>query len=107
MKKTSIIPIPVRKAMSELGENLKDARIRRTLPMSLIEERAGISHVTLSKVEKGDPTVSMGIYAKVMFVLGLIDNLYDLANPDKDELGRRFDKESLPKRVRTLKKSEV
>ena len=49
--------------------------------MSLLEKRAGITHVTLSKVEKGDHTVSIGIYAKVMFVLGLIDNLYDFANP--------------------------
>jgi transcriptional regulator with XRE-family HTH domain len=106
MKKTSIIPIPVKKAMAQLGADLKDARIKRSLTMSLIEERAGITHVTLTKVEKGDPTVSMGIYAKVTFVLGLIDNLYDLANPDKDELGRRFDRENLPKRVR-YKKNEV
>ena len=107
MKKTSIIPIPVKKAMAQLGADLKDARIKRSLTMALIEERAGITHVTLSKVEKGDPTVSMGIYAKVMFVLGLIDNLYDLANPDKDELGRRFDRENLPKRVRYKKGQEV
>jgi hypothetical protein len=49
----------------------------------------------------------MGIYAKVMFVLGLIDNLYDLANPDKDELGRRFDRENLPKRVRYKKDNKI
>ena len=107
MKKTSIIPIPVKKAMAQLGANLKDARIKRSLTMSLIEERAGITHVTLTKVEKGDPTVSMGIYAKVMFVLGLIDNLYDLANPDNDELGRRFDRENLPKRVRYKKDDKI
>lgn len=107
MKKTSIIPIPVKKAMAQLGADLKDARIKRSLTMALIEERAGITHVTLSKVEKGDPTVSMGIYAKVMFVLGLIDNLYDLANPDKDELGKCFDRENLPKRVRYKKGREV
>ena len=93
-KKTSTIPIPVKKAILQLGSNLKDARIKRSLTMSLIEERARIN------------TVSMGIYAKVMFALGLIDNLYDLANPDNDELGRRFDRENLPKRVR-YKKNKV
>ncbi len=107
MKKTSIIPIPVKKAMAQLGVDLKDARIKRSLTMSLIEERAGITHVTLTKVEKGDQTVSMGIYAKVMFVLGLIDNLYDLANPDKDELGKHFDRENLPKRVRYKKDDRI
>ena len=106
MKKTSIIPIPVRKAISKLGSDLKEARIRRNLTMALVEERAGISHITLTRVEKGDTGVSLGIYAKVMFVLGLIKNLYDLADPDKDVLGRRYDTETLPKRVR-YKKNEV
>ena len=107
MKKTSILPIPVNKALKKLGADLKEARIKRRLTMALVEERAGITHVTLTKVEKGDPTVSMGIYAKVIFVLGLIDNLYDLANPDKDELGRRFDRENLPKRVRYKKDDKI
>ena len=106
MKKTSIIPIPVRKAISKLGSDLKEARIRRNLTMALVEERAGISHITLTRVEKGDTGVSLGIYAKVMFVLGLIKNLYDLADPDKDVLGRRYDTENLPKRVR-YKKNEA
>ena len=106
MKKTSIIPIPVRKAISKLGSDLKEARIRRNLTMALVEERAGISHITLTRVEKGDTGVSLGVYAKVMFVLGLIKNLYDLADPDKDVLGRRYDTETLPKRVR-YKKNEV
>ena len=88
----------------QLGSNLKDARIKRSLTMSLIEERARITHATLSKVEKGSYTVSIGIYAKIIFALVLIDN--DLANPDKDELGRRFDRENLPKRVR-YKKNKV
>lgn len=99
MKKTSVIPIPVKKAIAQLGANLKEARIKRNLTMALVEERAGITHVTLSKVEKGEPTVSMAIYAKVMFVLGLIDNLYELANPLNDAIGRQYEIDNLPKRV--------
>ena len=67
--------------------------------MALVEERAGITHVTLTKVEKGDAGVSIGIYTKVMFVLGLIDNVYNLAEPDNDVVGKMYDKENLPKRV--------
>lgn len=103
MKKTSIIPIPVNKALKKLGADLKEARIKRRLTMALVEERAGITHITLSKVEKGDAGVSMGIYAKVMFVLGLIDNIYNLAEPDNDTVGKVYDKENLPKRVRYKK----
>ncbi len=103
MKKTSTIPIPVNKALKKLGADLKEARIKRRLTMALIEERAGITHITLSKVEKGDAGVSIGIYAKVMFVLGLIDNIYNLAEPDNDTVGKVYDKENLPKRVRYKK----
>lgn len=103
MKKTSTIPIPVNKALRKLGADLKEARIKRRLTMALVEERAGITHITLSKVEKGDAGVSIGIYAKVMFVLGLIDNIYNLAEPDNDTVGKVYDKENLPKRVRYKK----
>lgn len=103
MKKTSVIPIPVNKALKKLGADLKESRIKRRLTMALVEERAGITHATLTKVEKGNSGVSIGIYAKVIFVLGLIDNLYQLAEPDNDTIGKMYDRENLPKRVRYKK----
>lgn len=106
MRNSTIIPIPANKALKKLGADLKEARIRRRLTMALVEERAGITHATLTKVEKGNSGVSIGIYAKVIFVLGLIDNLYQLAEPDNDTIGRVYDKENLPKRVR-YKKDEA
>ncbi len=99
MKKQTKLPIPVNKVLQKLGSDLKEARIKRRLTMALVEERAGITHVTLTKVEKGDAGVSIGIYTKVMFVLGLIDNVYNLAEPDNDVVGKMYDKENLPKRV--------
>ena len=106
MKKTSIVPIPVNKSLKKLGADLKEARIKRRLTMALVEERAGITHVTLTKVERGDSSVSIGIYAKVIFVLGLLDNLNQLAEPDNDVVGKMYDRENLPKRVRYRKESE-
>ena len=106
MKKTSIIPLPVNKALKKLGSDLKEARIKRRLTMALVEERAGITHITLTKAEKGEASVSIGIYAKIMFVLGMIDNLYNLAEPDNDTIGKIYDKENLPKRVRYKKDKE-
>ena len=63
-------PIPVRRALRKLGQDIRDARRRRRIPVEIMAERASISRTTLSKVEKGDPGVSMGIYARVLFVLG-------------------------------------
>lgn len=100
MKKTSIIPVSVGKALNTLGKNIKIARIKRRLTLELVAERAGISYLTVRNVEKGSATVSIGIYAKVLFVLGLLNNFYELVNPDKDEVGKILESENLPKRVR-------
>jgi hypothetical protein len=63
-------------------------------------ERALISRTTLNKVEKGDPGVSLGIYATVLFVLGLTDRVADLADLSKDPVGLDLQDELLPRRIR-------
>ena len=63
-------------------------------------ERAFIARGTLARVEKGDPGVSLGVYASVLFVLGMADRLADIADIANDEVGRRLDEEILPTRIR-------
>jgi transcriptional regulator with XRE-family HTH domain len=94
------LPIPVRRALLKLGGDLRDARRRRRIPMALLAERARISRTTLTNVEKGDPAVSMGIYATVLFVLGMTDRLADLADPRHDSVGLALEEERLPQRIR-------
>ena len=72
-----------------MGEQIKLARLRRKLSVKLVSERAGISRATLWKVEKGDPSVAMGIYAAVLHALqGMDDDLLLIARDDK--LGRHI-----------------
>lgn len=97
---TSNTPHPVRRALKKLGQDLCEARKRRRIPMKLAAERASISRTTLSKIEKGDEGVSLGSYAKVLFVLGMIQKLAELAEARFDELGLGLEAESLPKRIR-------
>ncbi len=99
MKKTSIIPIPVVNGLEKLGSDIKEARIRRRITMELMAKRAGISRPTLIKVESGDPTTSVGIYAKVMFILGLDKNFFDVADIRNDKIGIIIESEELPKRT--------
>ena len=66
-------------------------------------ERAGISRGTLAKIEKGDPTTSMGNYVSVLFVLGMISRISDLVDSNHDLVGRQIDEENLPKRIRSRK----
>lgn len=95
-----ISPIPVKRALKKLGQDLRDARKRRRIPMELAAERAAISRATLSKIERGDDGVSLGAYAKILFVLGMIERLAELADPSFDRLGVGLEADNLPKRIR-------
>jgi len=101
-----ILPIPVQRAIKKLGHDIQCARRRRRLPMKLMAERAGISRTTLGKIEKGEPGVSFGHYASVLFVLGMIDRLADFADVTKDFLGLDLAEEHLPKRIRIKRPKE-
>ena len=87
-----------RKALKKLGADLHDARRRRRLPMAVLAERAFTSRSTLQRIEAGDPSVSVGIYAAVLHSLGLVDGLGQLADPTIDSVGLALAIESLPKR---------
>lgn len=99
-------PIPVKRALKKLGQDLRDARKRRRIPMWLAAERASISRTTLDKIENGDEGVSFGAYAKIIFTLGMVKRLQDLADPTSDELGLGLEAEHLPKRIRMPRKTK-
>ena len=102
------MPVPAARAVRKLGHDIRDARRRRRIPVAIMAQRASISRTTLNKLEKGDPGVSLGIYATVLFVLGMIDRLGDLADPKHDSVGLELEEEHLPERIRLSrrKKSE-
>jgi transcriptional regulator with XRE-family HTH domain len=97
----SRLPIPVRRALGTLGHDIRDARLRRRIPVAVAADRASISRVTLNKIEKGDPGVALGSYATVLFVLGLVDRLAELADVRHDATGLQLEEERLPRRIRT------
>lgn len=100
------LPIPVRRALRKLGQDIRDARRRRRIPTTVMAERASISRTTLNKVEKGDPGVALGNYAHVLFVLGLAERLSDLADVRTDALGLELEEERLPQRIRRPRQSK-
>jgi len=101
------LPLPVKRALRKLGGDIRDARLRRRIPTKIMAERASISRTTLNKVEKGEPGVSLGIYATVLFVLGLHDRLSELADVKTDTLGLELESEKLPQRIRRSRKSST
>lgn len=98
MKKSSPVP-SVRHALAKFGGDIRTARLRRDVTMKLVAERAKISLSTLDKIENGDPDVSLGNYAAVLFALSLGTPFADLIDPLKDEVGLMLDLDNLPKRA--------
>jgi transcriptional regulator with XRE-family HTH domain len=89
MKKRNTILLPgAQKTILVLGENIKLARLRRKFSAEQVAERADISRPTLVSIEKGSPNVTIGAYVKVLSVLGLEQDIMEVARDDK--LGRRL-----------------
>ena len=100
------LPIPVRHALKKLGQDIRDARRRRRIPLAIAAERASISRMTLIKIERGDPGVALGLYATVLFVMGMAERLADLADPKTDAVGLQLEEEHLPQRIRGTQKAK-
>lgn len=88
-KKAATVLPSTEKILTTMGEQIKLARLRRQLSAELVAERAGISRATLWNVEKGSPSVAIGIYAAVLHALNNLDTDLLLVAKD-DEFGRKM-----------------
>ena len=105
MSKTTMgtkMPRKLEQKMQTVGEQIRLARLRRNLSIAQVAERATCSPLTVARIEKGVPTVAIGIYLRVLYALQLDDDILLLAQ--KDELGRALQDLSLKHRERASKK---
>ncbi len=103
LKKPLLLP-KVSLILVEFGENIKLARLRRKLSVEQISERANIGRTTLWAIEKGSPTVAIGFYIQVLFVLGLEKDFLKVAVDDL--LGRKLQDAKLLIKERAPKKGK-
>ena len=96
------LPRKLEQKMQVVGEQIKLARLRRNLSVTQVAERATCSPLTVSRIEKGVPTVAIGIYLRVLYALQLDEDILYLAKDD--ELGRTLQDLNLPQRERASKK---
>ena len=99
------LPRKLEQKMQIVGEQIKLARLRRNLSVAQVAERATCSPLTVSRIEKGSPTVAIGIYLRVLYALQLDDDVLLLAKEDK--LGKALQDLSLNTRERASKKEET
>lgn len=86
------------------GEQIRLARLRRNLSIAQVAERATCSPLTVSRVEKGLPTVAIGIYLRVLYALQLDDDILWLAK--EDTMGKALQDLKLKQRERASKKKD-
>lgn len=91
-----MMPRALKQYLELMGEQIMLARKRRHLSMQDIADRATVTRMTVSKVEHGDPTVSMGIYARILFALNLEKDITLIAA--NDPLGRQLQDAELLRR---------
>lgn len=103
--KTELVILPKNlRVLNAVGENIKLARLRRKMSSEQMAERAGISRRTVSNIEAGSPTVSIGSYLQVLFILGLEKDLLQIAATDP--LGRKLQDAGILVRKRAPKKDK-
>ena len=93
------------RTMAGMGENVRKARLRRAYSSATVAQRAGITRKTLYRVERGDPAVALGIYARVLQALRLENDLASIAADDA--LGRKLQDAGLGPKRRAPKQSKL
>ncbi len=102
---TTPMPLPVKRAIENLGKDLALARRRRRFSQASMAERIGVSLATLKRLENGDPTLAWGTVVRALHVLGELEKLNTLLDTAKDDLGLTLMDAQLPRRIRSKKPS--
>ena len=90
-------PAAVEEALIRLGRNIRTARLRRRLTREDLAGRIGVSRQVLAQIEKGKPTTAVAAYLGALWALGLLKQLRDVADPDRDAEGKILERARSPK----------
>jgi ribosome-binding protein aMBF1 (putative translation factor) len=90
-------PAAVEDVLKRLGRNIRIARLRRKLSREELAERIGLSRYVLADIEKGKPTTAIAAYLGALWVLGLIRDMQEVADPDHDQEGKILERARSPK----------
>lgn len=89
------LPEEATQMLVELGRNFALARKKRRLTMEMVAERAQVSRLTISKIEKGNANVSIGAIMAYAYILGLEQDFKHVIAPGTDAIGLMLDRDRL------------
>ena len=92
-------PAAVEEALGRLGRNIRTARLRRRLAQAELAQRMGVSRFVVADVERGKSTTGVAAYLGALWVLGLLGQIREVADPDRDEEGKTMERARGPGRA--------
>ena len=98
------LPTVAMDQLQKLGRDISVARRRRRMSLSEMAERMMVNIKTLQRLERGDPSVGVGIVASALWVLGMHRRLGDLVTPETDQIALQEDIKNLPRDFRKSRK---
>jgi transcriptional regulator with XRE-family HTH domain len=84
-------PAALEQSLERLGRNIRTARLRRRWRLEDVAERMGVTRYTVADVERGKPGTSVAAYLGALWVLGLLEQMAEVADPDRDEEGKALE----------------
>lgn len=100
-----VIPMPAIERVSQLGQRIRVARIRRGWSIADLAAKAGINRNTLTALELGKPGTAVGVCFTVLWALGLEKSLDAVADPDTDLHGKALEASRRPSRAGRSRKA--
>ena len=99
------LPPDIKNGLVRLGEDIRIARKRREWTLKEMSERMFVSRQTLSRLEHGDPGVTLSVLSSALWVLGMENKLSILISPEEDKVGIFHERQKMPKRIRKKKQN--
>jgi transcriptional regulator with XRE-family HTH domain len=81
-------PYAVEQTLKRFGANLRTARLRRNLTIEDMAQKIGTGPRAIADAEKGKPSTGIAVYAAMLWALDLLNQLDEVATPEKDDEGQ-------------------
>lgn len=98
-KLQAAMPFPVEQAIRQLGGNLRTARLRRNITIQEMADKIGTGPRPVADAEKGKPSTGIAVYVAMLWALGLLEPLADVAAPERDDEGQALALAREPRRA--------